>query len=167
MFHPRLVAYIRDLVGPDIVCWGTHYFCKLPHDNRQVAWHQDCYYWPLTPTRTVTAWLAIDDSDLENGRMQFVTGSHRIGAVPIVSVGKTRRIYSESPWTASRHWVESPTSSSGLAKSRFTQGTKWPIRKDSSSRPRRCSASRLGSLRLDALDAPDHMDRMQKKSGSR
>ncbi len=82
MFHPRLVAYARDLVGPDIVCWGTHYFCKLSHDNRQVAWHQDAYYWPLTPTRTVTVWLAIDNSDLENGCMQFVTGSHRIGAVP-------------------------------------------------------------------------------------
>ena len=29
MFDPRLVAYVKDLVGPDIVCWSTHLFCKL------------------------------------------------------------------------------------------------------------------------------------------
>ena len=35
----------------------------LPQDVRQVAWHQDASYWPFTPARTVTAWLAIDDAD--------------------------------------------------------------------------------------------------------
>jgi non-heme Fe2+,alpha-ketoglutarate-dependent halogenase len=82
MFHPQLVAYVKDLIGSDIVCWGTHCFCKLPHDDRQVAWHQDAYYWPFTPSRTVTAWLAIDDADRENACMQFIKGSHRIGVIP-------------------------------------------------------------------------------------
>lgn len=82
MFDPRLVGYVKDLIGPDIVCWTTHCFCKLPHDERQVAWHQDAYYWPFTPARTVTAWLAVDDVDRENASMQFVRGSHRIGTIP-------------------------------------------------------------------------------------
>lgn len=81
-FDPRLVAYAKDLIGPDIACWSTHCFCKMPHDDRQVAWHQDAYYWPFTPARTVSVWLAIDDVDSENACMQFVTGSHQIGTVP-------------------------------------------------------------------------------------
>lgn len=82
LVHPRIVAVVRDLLGPNVIGWGSHYFCKLPGDDKQVAWHQDATYWPLTPTRTVTVWLAIDDSDLENGCVQFVAGSHRFGRIP-------------------------------------------------------------------------------------
>ena len=77
--NPRIVCYIRDLVGEDIIGWGAHYFCKLPGDNKIVAWHQDASYWPLTPSKTVTVWLAIDDSDVENGCMRFMAGSHQFG----------------------------------------------------------------------------------------
>ncbi len=82
MFDTRIVAYIKDLVGPDIVCWSSHFFCKLPHDDTQVAWHQDAYYWPFTPASTVSVWLAIDDADRDNACMEFVSGSHRIGSIP-------------------------------------------------------------------------------------
>ena len=80
--HPRIIDYIRDLLGDDIVAWGSHYFCKLPHDGKIVAWHQDASYWPLTPSKTVTVWLAIDDADTENGCMRFLSGSHRFGHLP-------------------------------------------------------------------------------------
>ncbi|MAE65829.1 MAG: phytanoyl-CoA dioxygenase family protein [Phycisphaeraceae bacterium] len=82
MFEPRFVDPIKDLIGPDLVCWSTHAFVKIPHDERHVAWHQDAYYWPFTPARTVTVWLAVDDADHGNACMQFVTGSHRLGKVP-------------------------------------------------------------------------------------
>ena len=82
MFDPRIVSSVRDLIGDDVACWGLHYFCKLPHDDRQVAWHQDAYYWPFEKSRTVTVWLAIDDADHDNGCMQFVVGSHLHGAIP-------------------------------------------------------------------------------------
>lgn len=82
MVHPRIVACVRDLLGDDVVAWGCHFFCKLPRDGRTVAWHQDCSYWPLTPTKTVTAWLAIDDADRGNACMKFLPGSHREGQLP-------------------------------------------------------------------------------------
>ena len=81
MFEPRLLAYLKDLVGPNVVCWGLHYFCKLPHDDKQVSWHQDAYYWPFEKSRTVTVWLAIDDADHDNGCMQFVASSHLHGGI--------------------------------------------------------------------------------------
>ncbi|MCC7264635.1 MAG: phytanoyl-CoA dioxygenase family protein [Candidatus Latescibacteria bacterium] len=77
--HPRVVAYVGDILGENVVGWGAHYFCKLPGDGKRVSWHQDASYWPMTPSKTVTVWLAIDDSDTENACMRFIPGSHHAG----------------------------------------------------------------------------------------
>lgn len=43
-------------------------------------WHQDTPYWPiLRPGLQVTAWVALDDVDAENGCMSMVPGSHLWG----------------------------------------------------------------------------------------
>jgi ectoine hydroxylase-related dioxygenase (phytanoyl-CoA dioxygenase family) len=77
--HPRIVAVVRDLLGEDVVAWGSHYFCKLPGDGKTVPWHQDASYWPLTPSKAVTVWLAIDDADRGNACMRVIPGSHHFG----------------------------------------------------------------------------------------
>jgi len=77
--HPRIVAYVKDILGDNVVGWGSHYFCKMPHDGKRVSWHQDASFWPMTPSKTVTVWLAIDDADVENACMRFVPGSHHYG----------------------------------------------------------------------------------------
>ncbi len=74
--HPRIVACVRDLLGEDVIGWGSHFFCKMPCDGQDVAWHQDATYWPFSPTKTVTVWLAIDDADRTNGCMRVIAGSH-------------------------------------------------------------------------------------------
>lgn len=79
--HPRLVDAVADLLGPNVVCWGSHFFCKMPHDGKRVPWHQDSTYWPLSPTKTVTVWLAIDDADPENANMKFIPRSHLHGLI--------------------------------------------------------------------------------------
>ena len=81
MFEPCFVEPVRDLIGDDIVCWTTHYLCKMPGEDQQITWHQDAFYWPLTPSKPVSIWLAIDDVDRENGCMQFASGSHRYGPI--------------------------------------------------------------------------------------
>lgn len=75
----RIVSCVKDLLGEDVIGWGSHFFCKLPGDGKRVAWHQDASYWPLSETRTVTAWVAIDDADRENACMRFLGGSHHYG----------------------------------------------------------------------------------------
>jgi non-heme Fe2+,alpha-ketoglutarate-dependent halogenase len=77
--NKRIVDMVADLLGEDVIAWGSHFFCKMPGDGRAVAWHQDASYWPLTPSHAVTVWLAIDDADLENGCMKFIAGSHHSG----------------------------------------------------------------------------------------
>ena len=76
---PRILDLVEDIVGPNIVAWGTHFFCKIPHDPKAVPWHQDASYWPLSPARTVTAWIAIDDVDVENSAMHVIPGTHNKG----------------------------------------------------------------------------------------
>lgn len=80
--HPRIVARVKDLLGENVIGWGSHYFCKLPRDGKAITWHQDAIYWPLTPSKTVTVWLAIDDADTENACMRFIPGSHLRGPLP-------------------------------------------------------------------------------------
>ena len=77
--EPRIVGVVCDILGENVVGWGSHFFCKMPHDGKSVAWHQDASYWPLTPTKAVTVWLAIDDADTGNACMRFISGSHHFG----------------------------------------------------------------------------------------
>lgn len=76
---PRIVEAVTDLLGPNVVGWGSHFFCKMPHDGKSVAWHQDASYWPLSPSKAVTVWLAIDAADRENACMKFISGSQNFG----------------------------------------------------------------------------------------
>ena len=80
--HPRLLDYVEDIVGPDIVCIMTHYFSKNPTDSKAVYWHQDAQFWAITPSKVVTAWIAIDDVDEANGAMQLWPGTHLRGIIP-------------------------------------------------------------------------------------
>lgn len=77
--NPRIVDCVSDLLGENVVAWGSHFFCKMPHDGRAVAWHQDASYWPLSPSKAVTVWLAVDDADPENANMRFISGSQHFG----------------------------------------------------------------------------------------
>jgi hypothetical protein len=77
--HPRIVAYVKDLVGENVVAWGSHFFCKMPGDRKRRSWHQDARYWPLTPSKAVTAWLVIDDASVENACMRDIPGTHLYG----------------------------------------------------------------------------------------
>ncbi|MDZ4849283.1 MAG: phytanoyl-CoA dioxygenase family protein [Pirellulaceae bacterium] len=75
----RIANVVSDLLGENVIGWGSHFFCKLPKDGKAVAWHQDASYWPLSPSKAVTVWLAVDDADRENACMKFVAGSHHVG----------------------------------------------------------------------------------------
>ena len=77
--NERITAHIKDLLGEHLIGWGSHFFCKMPRDGKTVSWHQDASYWPMTPSKTATVWLAIDDTDVDNACMRFVPGSHHHG----------------------------------------------------------------------------------------
>lgn len=81
---PKILDVVQDLVGDTVICRHSHFFTKLPGDGKRVSWHQDASYWPLSPSKVVTAWLAIDDVDEENGAMKVIPGSHRDAQIPFL-----------------------------------------------------------------------------------
>ncbi|MEZ5666956.1 MAG: phytanoyl-CoA dioxygenase family protein [Alphaproteobacteria bacterium] len=77
--HPLLLEAVAQLIGPDIILWSSHAFCKPAATGATVPWHQDGQYWPIRPMATCTAWIAIDRSDRGNGCLRVIPGSHRDG----------------------------------------------------------------------------------------
>jgi len=80
--HERILDAVEDVIGPDILCWGTSFFIKEPHNPSFVSWHQDSTYWGLDPADIVTAWIALSDSTTENGAMRVVPSSHTMAQIP-------------------------------------------------------------------------------------
>ena len=80
--HPNILDAVEDLIGPDILCWGSSFFIKEPRNPGFVSWHQDSTYWGLEPPDVVTAWVAFSDSTAANGAMRVIPGTHRLDQVP-------------------------------------------------------------------------------------
>jgi ectoine hydroxylase-related dioxygenase (phytanoyl-CoA dioxygenase family) len=74
--HKPIVDLVEQLIGPDIMLWGCHVFCKPAHEGFETPWHQDGHYWPIRPLATCTVWVALEPSTLENGCLRVIPGSH-------------------------------------------------------------------------------------------
>lgn len=74
--HPTVLDCVADLIGEDIILWGSGLFCKSARGGKATPWHQDGQYWPIRPLETVTVWIAFDDVNAANGCMRYVPGSH-------------------------------------------------------------------------------------------
>jgi hypothetical protein len=74
--RPDFIDVVSDLIGKDVMLWGSQLFCKPARTGLKVPWHQDGHFWPIRPLATCTLWLAIDDVDAENSAMLYIPGSH-------------------------------------------------------------------------------------------
>ncbi len=86
--HPRLgrgYSWARFLL-----LGASNFFVKEPGTRETVGWHQDAYYWPMSPHHSVTVWLAFTDVDEDNGAMRIVPGSH-LGGHHRTSTARTGR----------------------------------------------------------------------------
>ena len=80
--HPRILDAVEDIIGPDILCWGTSFFIKERRNPGYVSWHQDSTYWGLEPPDIITAWVAFTDSNAANGAMRVIPASHKLDQAP-------------------------------------------------------------------------------------
>lgn len=78
---PLILDLVEQLIGPDIILWGSQVFCKPALTGKAIPWHQDGQYWPIKPLATCSVWIALDDAGPENGCMRFIPGSHSGSAV--------------------------------------------------------------------------------------
>ena len=74
--HPTVLDAVEDIIGPDILIHSSTIFCKYADDEKFVSWHQDSHYWGLSAPRLVSAWIALTDSNVENGCLRVLPGTH-------------------------------------------------------------------------------------------
>jgi non-heme Fe2+,alpha-ketoglutarate-dependent halogenase len=80
--HPGILDAVEDVIGPNILCWGSSFFIKEQRNTAYVSWHQDSTYWGLEPPDIITTWVALSDSNAANGAMRVVPGTHKLDQVP-------------------------------------------------------------------------------------
>ena len=73
----KILDSVESLIGKNILICGTTLFIKNPNEKGFVSYHQDAKYIGLEPYNWVTAWVAITDSNENNGCMRMWSGSHR------------------------------------------------------------------------------------------
>ena len=73
---PEIVELVSGVLGEDMILWGAHVFCKPAGHGFETPWHQDGHYWPIRPLATCTVWVALETSDVGNGCLRVIPGSH-------------------------------------------------------------------------------------------
>lgn len=79
---PRLIDTLTRIMGEPPKLFADQAMLKPPGIGREKPWHQDHAYFNL-PMHTciVSAWVALDPADPENGCMHVIPQSHRAGPV--------------------------------------------------------------------------------------
>ena len=75
--NTKVLDAVESIIGQNILICGTTLFIKNPHQKGFVSFHQDAKYIGLEPYNWVTAWIAVTDSNEENGCMRMWPGSHK------------------------------------------------------------------------------------------
>jgi phytanoyl-CoA hydroxylase len=78
--HPNIAGIAHQILGEDPMIVQTMYMEKYPAaEGKGTAPHQDCHYLPNEPNTLMACWLAMSDTDGENGGLCVVPGSHTRG----------------------------------------------------------------------------------------
>jgi len=75
--NSKILDAVENIIGKNILVGGTTLFIKDPDKKGFVSFHQDAKYIGFEPHNWVTAWLAITDSNEENGCMRMYSGTHK------------------------------------------------------------------------------------------
>ena len=73
----KILDAVESIIGKNILICGTTLFIKNANEKGFVSFHQDAKYIGLEPHNWVTAWIAVTDSNEENGCMRVWSGSHK------------------------------------------------------------------------------------------
>lgn len=85
--NPKIVTVVEEIFGKPIRLYASQLFAKPPEVGTAVPQHQDMPYWPFAPYELLSAWIALDDSTIENGCVRHVKGSHKLGILNHVPSG--------------------------------------------------------------------------------
>jgi ectoine hydroxylase-related dioxygenase (phytanoyl-CoA dioxygenase family) len=95
--EPAILDATEDLVGPDILCWGTSLRAKAADGRTFAGWHQDTAYSDVKPIVVIVA-LALSPAGPENGCIRGVPGSHLGPLLPHKEAFKTDSLLSREQY---------------------------------------------------------------------
>ncbi len=88
------LAVARQLLGPEADLLGEHAILKPAGYGVETPWHQDESYWDESlEFNALSLWLPLQEATLENGCMQFIPGSHKLGILPHRPIGNDPRVH--------------------------------------------------------------------------
>jgi len=77
---PLIRSLATRILGPQVSIFRSMFMNKPAGKGTVLPWHQDGgSNWNLTGDPLVTIWLALDPATKENGCVQVIPGSHRLG----------------------------------------------------------------------------------------
>ena len=74
--NSKVLDAVESIIGKNILVCSTTLFIKNPNKKGFVSYHQDAKYIGLEPHNWVTAWVALTDSNENNGCMKMWPKSH-------------------------------------------------------------------------------------------
>ena len=87
LWNAKMLVVASQLLGGSVRFWHDQLFCKPAKHGGVVAWHQDYSYWTrTTPMNHLTCWIGLDDSTVDNGCVNYVSGSHEWDLLPITGL---------------------------------------------------------------------------------
>jgi hypothetical protein len=95
--EPAILDAVEDLIGRDILCWGTSLRAKQPDGKTFAGWHQDTAYADVRPIVVIVA-LALSRAGSEQGCIRAIPGSHRGKLLPHKEAFRTDSILSREQY---------------------------------------------------------------------
>ena len=73
--NKNILKVVKKILGEKIVLWNSLIFYKKKKNF--VSFHQDLQYWKFKNSNCLTVSLALTHSDIDNGCLQVIPGSHK------------------------------------------------------------------------------------------
>lgn len=116
--HPSIGKMAAALMKtPEVRLWHDQVLSKpgTPQESRvsdegNVGWHQDYAYWQCSNnTNMCSIWLALQDTDLSNGGMRTIVGSHKWGAMEGANTFYEKDLNGlQEKYGAGHDWIDEP-----------------------------------------------------------
>ena len=156
--NPTIVEEMAQLTQAKALrIWHDQIQYKPAQTGGVNMWHQDAPLWPiLAPMTEVTAWVALDDVDEENGCMSMVPGSHLWGD-HMADLAKLKE-FADMPCEFDGHEIEVRTCPVRKGEVHYHHALTWHgSNTNHSGRPRRAIALHFMTNETRFVASGDHV----------
>jgi len=158
IYNPTITEEMAQLTGASTLrIWHDQIQYKPATTGGVNMWHQDAPLWPiLAPMTEVTAWVALDDVDEDNGCMSMVPGSHTWG--DHMAYLHTLKKFDDMPGEYQGHNIEVRTCPVKKGEVHYHHALTWHgSHSNTSGRPRRAIALHFMTQDTRYVASGDHV----------